>query len=125
MGRENGQVGRRGECVAAEFLKTKGYRIIERNARTPFGEIDIVAGHKKTTVFVEVKSRATSSLGSPLISVTPIKQRHLVKSSLAYLKRRGLVFGDWRIDVVSVKLNGSNEAESIELIENAVTSDNY
>jgi len=125
MGRENRGIGRRGEDAAAEFLRRRGYAIVGRNARTVFGEIDIVARRGKLPVFVEVKTRATSSLGPPLLSVTAAKQRHLVKSALAYLKRHGLADGDWRIDVVSVKLNESLEAESIELIENAVEDNGW
>ena len=120
MGRENRQIGRIGEEIAVTFLEQKGYKLLGLNARTPFGEIDIVARKKDVTVFIEVKTRVSSSLGPPFISVTRMKQRHLIKNALCYLKRRGRVNSDWRIDVVSVKLNSRCELESIELIENAV-----
>lgn len=123
MGRENRDVGQCGEERAVTFLKSNGYEIVERNFRTPFGEIDAVARHEGFTVFVEIKARASSSLGPPLLNVTRSKQRHLIKNALCYLKMRGLVYSDWRIDVVSVKLNEYREIESIELIENAVTGD--
>ena len=95
-------------------------RILEANARTPFGEIDIVARQKDVTVFVEVKTRISSSLGPPLLNITFAKQRHMIKNALSYLSRHGRVDSDWRIDVVSVKLNSLYEPENIELIENAV-----
>ena len=120
MGRENRQIGRRGELIAVKFLEEKGYEILETNRRTPFGEIDIVARRKDLIVFVEVKTRASSSLGPPFLSVTRTKQRHLIRNALCYLKRRSGVYSDWRIDVVSIKLNASCGPESIELIENAV-----
>lgn len=120
MGRENGRIGKIGEDIAMTFLERKGYKILDVNARTPLGEIDIVARQKAATVFIEVKTRATSSLGPPYLNITGAKQRRIIRNALCYLKKRGLVFSDWRIDVVSVKLNGRYELESIELIENAV-----
>ena len=120
MGRENREIGEIGEQIALEFLKNKGYEPLGMNVRTPFGEIDVVAMQKETTVFIEVKTRATSSLGPPYLNVTREKQMHLIRNALCYLKRRGLVNSDWRIDVVSIKLNDRYELESSELIENAV-----
>ena len=120
MGRENKRIGRIGEEIAMTFLEQKGYKILGVNVRTPLGEIDVVARQKKTTVFIEVKTRATSSLGPPFLSVTRSKQAHMIRNALVYLKRRGRVDSDWRIDVMSVKLNEHYELESIELIENAV-----
>ena len=119
MGRGNKEVGKTGEMAAIEFLEKKGYAILETNARTPFGEIDIVA-KKGVTIFVEVKTRVTSSLGPPYLSVTRAKEKNMIKNALCYLKRRGLADSCWRIDVVSVKLDSKYRVENIELIENAV-----
>ena len=120
MGREKNITGRSGEVEALGFLKRKGYKILETNYRTPFGELDLIAKKGDFTVFIEIKARITSSLGPPYISVTKAKERHLIKSALSYLKRYGLVDSYWRIDVVSVKLNSNYEVEDIEIIENAV-----
>lgn len=124
IGRGKRQIGRIGEAEARRFLIKKGYRILEMNARTVFGEIDMVARINKVTVFVEVKTRASSSLGPPYLSITRTKERHIVKNAIAYLKKRGLVDTYWRIDVVSVKLDNIFRVENIELFENAV-EDNY
>jgi putative endonuclease len=124
MGRERKVTGEAGERIASVYLKKLGYRILESNFRTPFGEIDIVAKHKGIVVFVEVKSRVTYSLGPPYLSVTRSKERHIVKNALFYLKRLKISDADWRVDIVSVKLNYDRKLESIELIENAV-EDNY
>lgn len=124
MGRGNRAAGAAGEIAAITFLKEKGYRILETNARTIFGEIDIVAKKDGFTIFVEVKSRATSSLGPPYLSITKAKERHIVKNALAYLKKRKLIESRWRIDVVSVKLNYEYQVENIELFENAVEDNN-
>jgi putative endonuclease len=120
MGREKKEIGSLGEKLASEFLKAKGYRIKCVNFRTPFGELDIVTTHKGSIVFIEVRTRTTSSLGPPFLSVTRIKQAHIIKNALFYLKRYGRVDSDWRIDVVSVKLDCNRALENIEHIENAV-----
>jgi putative endonuclease len=120
LGREKKRLGGYGERMALEFLRNKGYEILETNLRTPFGEIDAVARAGSFTVFVEIKTRATSFLGPPYLAVTRSKQRHIIKNALFYLKRRGAVYSDWRVDVVSVKLDFDSKIESIELIENAI-----
>ena len=124
MGRERKTTGEAGEIIASAYLKKLGYRILESNFRTPFGEIDIVARLRRVIVFVEVKSRTTSSFGPPYLSVTKSKARHILKNALFYLKRLKISNTDWRIDIVSVKLNYSLGLESIELIENAI-EDNF
>ena len=124
MGRERKMTGEIGERIASGFLKKLGYRILGSNIRTPFGEIDIVARIRRVMVFVEVKSRTTSSFGPPYLSVTKSKERHIVKSALFYLKRSRISDIDWRIDIVSVKLDHERELEHIEVIENAV-EDNH
>ena len=125
MGREKKFTGRYGEDAALRFLSDKGYEILETNYRTPLGEIDIVARKAGSIVFVEVKTRLTSSLGPPYLNITWKKKRHIIKNALCYLKRYGLVDSFWRIDVVSVKLNDNYEVENIELFENAVTEEDY
>lgn len=125
MGRGNKVVGAIGEERAREFLKRNGYKILARNFRTSLGEIDLVARKKGIIIFVEIKTRATSSLGPPYLSVTRPKQQHIIRCALAYLKRYGLTDSDWRIDVVSVKLDQGYEVENIEIIENAVEDSYY
>lgn len=120
MGRERKEIGSLGEKLALEFLKAKGYRVKCKNFRTPFGELDIVATHRGSIVFIEVRTRTTSSLGPPFLSVTRIKQAHIIKNALFYLKRYGRIDSNWRIDVVSVKLDSERALENIEHIENAV-----
>jgi putative endonuclease len=111
------ETGKKGEDIAAEYLKKAGYRIIERNYRCIFGEIDIVAKDGDTTVFVEVKSRRSSSFGEPQASVGPVKQKKLSMISLAYLKDRCMQNCNARFDVVAVKL--SPAGNQVELISNA------
>ena len=120
MGREKIVIGQIGEVKAQEFLKKKGYKIMELNYHTFFGEIDAVAKKDNFIVFIEIKTRASPSLGPPYLSVTSRKQSHIIKNAYFYLKRHGLTDSNWRVDVVSVKLNYRYDVENIEIIENAV-----
>src|SRR5699024_12473521 len=70
-------LGGRGEDLAAAFLEDAGLVIIERNFRCPRGELDIIARDRETAVFVEVKTRRTAALGSPLEAVTRTKLARL------------------------------------------------
>ncbi|MFA6142187.1 MAG: YraN family protein [Candidatus Omnitrophota bacterium] len=124
MGRGNRAAGTAGEMAALKFLKGKGYRILATNARTIFGEIDIVAKKDDFTIFVEVKSRTTSSLGPPYLSITKNKERHITRNALCYLKKHKAIESPWRIDIVSVKLDYNYQVEYIELFENAVEDNN-
>ncbi len=78
--------GRRGEGAAALWLQLKGYQILDRRARTPVGEIDIVARRGGVTVFVEVKARPERGAG--LIAVSRSAQRRLSRAGAAWLAGR-------------------------------------
>jgi putative endonuclease len=87
MGLYKKLLGAFGEDEAIKLLKKNGYRILERNFRTRFGEIDVIATDKKTLVFVEVKTRSSDSHGSAKHAITDKKKSHLVKASLVYMSR--------------------------------------
>jgi putative endonuclease len=78
------RLGTAGESIACGALESLGYRIIERNYRTRFGEIDIVAEDGGAIVFVEVKTKTDGSYGDPAEAVTPQKQRQLVSMGEFY-----------------------------------------
>ncbi len=99
-------LGDRGENLAAEYLERKGFRILERQLRGLYGELDLVALDADTVVFIEVKTRATSAAGDPTEAVTLVKQKKITQSALAYLKRRGWLERRSRFDVVSILWNG-------------------
>lgn len=94
--------GKWGEDTAASFLVSKGYLIVDRNARTKYGEIDLVMQHDQRTVFVEVKTRSNTRFGYPEDSINEGKQRRLYKSAVAYLQANPHLDGDWRVDVVAI-----------------------
>jgi len=101
MNNRNQKVGQWGESVAAEYLEERGYSVKARNVRTPYGEIDIVAEKDGFTVFVEVKSRTSRSLGPPEISVTPRKQEHMLAAAEHYAQENEI--DHWQIDVIAVE----------------------
>ena len=113
--------GRIAEAAAAVFLESRGYRVLERGFTCRWGEIDLVAQHGETIAFVEVKSRRSSSMGTPFESITRKKQRSLVLSAQEFIQQRSLDNVAWRIDVVAARLKASNDgAYSFEHLENAV-----
>ena len=107
-----------GEDKACGYLRKNGYKIVERNFRKGYGEIDIIATHNGTLVFIEVKTRTSNSFGSPLESITPWKLKSLVKTAQYYKMIHPKLPDSLRIDAVSVVLSGDNKVESIELSKN-------
>lgn len=105
--------GSKGEDIAVDFLKKKGYKIIQRNYKTPLGEADIIAKDNKTIVFIEVKARTSDAFGQPFEAVNHRKQEKLKKIALYYLKHNKIEL-QVRFDVVSIiSKNGKNEINHI------------
>jgi putative endonuclease len=111
------ELGRKGEEVALQFLKKKGYKIIERNYVCKLGEMDIIAREKDTLVFVEVKTRTSMAFGPPQLAVNSTKQMQLSKVALYFLKEKRLEDIKARFDVVAILLRP--KGEEIELIKDA------
>ena len=116
------ELGAKGEEIALRYLKSRGYRILERNYRIKFGEIDIIAEQGDNLVFIEVKTRSDNHFGSPFESVTKQKQKQLSKVALEYISKQGCHNRPSRFDVVGIKFHdGSkkNKDAVIELLQNA------
>jgi len=94
--------GKEGEEAAAVFLKKKGYRILEMNFRTKTGEIDIVAEHKKTVAFIEVKTRSKLNFGQPETAVNEAKQRKLFRVAELFLAKYKITERPCRFDIVAI-----------------------
>lgn len=109
---------RKEEDLAAQFLKDKGYKIIERNFRKGYGEIDIIAVHKNVLVFVEVKTRTSNAYGTPLEAISYFKLRTLVKTAEFYKMLNPKLPDSLRIDAISVLLDNFGKVSNIEHIEN-------
>jgi len=117
MKRDNKKTGAAGEKAAEDFLRKKGYRILERNFQTKFGEIDLVCRKDKVMVFVEVKTKTSDEFGEPWEMVNQRK--------LEQVERMGEVWNmknNWqglcRIDVVGVWLDNKGQVDKIEHWEN-------
>jgi len=114
-------LGHLGESLAADFLKDQGYMIIGRNFRTPYGEIDLVAQIDEVIVFVEVKTRASKSLGPPEISITPKKQEHIRCAAEYYIQLHVELHNDWRIDVITIQIPKADSPPLIDHFQNAIS----
>ena len=110
-------IAKLGEDKACEYLKKLGFKILERNYRKTYGEIDIVAIDKNVLAFIEVKTRTSNLFGSPLEAITPWKLRSLVKTAQYYKMTHPKLPEALRIDAVAVTLR-NQEVENIELTRN-------
>jgi putative endonuclease len=113
------QLGNKGELEAALFLERLGYKILHRQQRERFGELDLVARDGNTIVFVEVKTRASTGAGHPTESITPAKQARMTRSALAFLKRHRWLHQRARFDVVAIIWPSRDEPPQIQHYINA------
>ncbi len=111
----NSITGKKGEEIAAELLKNKGYEIVERNWRNKFGEIDIIAKKDEILVFVEVKTKIGEVFGLPEEMVGAGKLQKVRNMATVYLKGKDTLC---RIDVVAVVLEDDNSISRINHYEN-------
>jgi len=118
--KHNLSLGKKGEEIAVSYLAKKGFRIIERNFKARYGEVDIIAQDGEALVFVEVKTRIGTKYGMPKESVTPRKLKEVVKTAEYYATLHPGLSKSLRIDVVGVIVDPlTGEASSVEHIPNA------
>ena len=113
---EHNDLGKKGEEIAAGFLVTKGYQILEKNWRQWRNEVDIIAMDGKCLVIIEVKTRQSNYFGEPEMAVTRDKQKALIRSANAYVRYKN-IHCEVRFDIVSVIF--SKNTEQIHHIEDA------
>ena len=113
------QLGKWGESVAAVHLEAKGFHIVDRNWRSTFGEIDIIARDGDELVFVEVKTRRGNRMGTPEEGLTREKAEKLRQLAQLYLAEMELD-RDWRIDLVAIEIDSSGMLLRRDHIQNAV-----
>ncbi len=110
------ELGKKGEDLAAELCNKRGLVVVEKNYRTPFGEIDIIAKDRDVLVFIEVKARAGDIYGAPFEAVTQRKREKIRKVALSYIKRfRKEVPA--RFDVISISMK--EDGPHLEYIQDA------
>jgi putative endonuclease len=110
-------IGREGEKIALRYLKRLNYKILDKNYRCRFGEIDIIAKDKETFVFIEVKMRRSKNYGPPELAVDKRKREKIGKVALNYITKNNIKDKDMRFDVVAIDM--SSEKGDIRLIKNA------
>jgi putative endonuclease len=99
--KHNQRIGKWGEDTAAAYLAERGYEIIARNARTPYGEIDIIARKADITILVEVKALTSSKNFYPEQNVTVRKREHMLAAGEHFAAENAI--DHWQIDVISVE----------------------
>lgn len=112
------KLGKTGEDLAASYLTNLGYTLIDRNYRVRGGEIDIIAEHESTLVFLEVKTRSNTKFGSPLEAVGPAKQKQIIYTAQHYLQCHDLFERDIRFDVLGILMLPKTPPQ-FELVTNA------
>lgn len=109
--------GRKGEAFVAKLLKRKGFRILEKNYHSRFGEIDIIAENRQYIVFVEVKTREKKGMVAPFEAITPSKRRKLILTAKQYLAEHSTNLQP-RFDAAAVYTENGKIVEE-EYLENA------
>ncbi|MDZ4205618.1 MAG: YraN family protein [Patescibacteria group bacterium] len=126
---EKRKLGDIGENIACDFLKGKGFEIIERNYLRKWGEIDIIARKSNLIHFIEVKSvsrvtfdnvsHGTEGEFRPEDNMHPWKLKRLSRVIQTYLLEKNLEL-DWQLDLVTVKIDQQNRKARVEMIENII-----
>jgi putative endonuclease len=105
---DHNQTGAEGEKRAAEFLKEKGYQVLENNWRFKNLEVDIIALHQKTLVIIEVKTRTGNVLGDAGHWVDRQKQKKLIQAANAYVEQNQLD-NEIRFDIITIIQSGKEQ----------------
>ncbi|HWF71884.1 MAG TPA: YraN family protein [Solirubrobacteraceae bacterium] len=115
------RLGKHGERLAAEHLVRLGYEIVERNYRTRWGELDIVAFDGTTLAFCEVKTRRSSPMGGPLEGLRASQRQRLRKMAAAWMiARKDRPHSDLiRFDAIGVTIDATGKLVSLEHLEGA------
>jgi putative endonuclease len=112
--------GQHGEELAARHLRSKGFRILERNYTVRRGEIDLVMFHHGTIVFVEVRSLTAPARMDPVLTITPPKQQRVIRAAQQYMatrnRRRDV---GMRFDVVTVVMSEDGRPLEVRHIPDA------
>lgn len=117
MKKYNKIIGNYGEDIASKFLEKNKYKIIERNYRCKYGEIDIITKDKNILAFVEVKSRTNQHYGLPAEAVNYYKQKKIINTAKYYVLSQKIKNTFCRFDIVEVFL--SDDDNNVRLIKNA------
>ncbi len=119
MTTEKQNTGQLGEDIAVKYLEKHGYKILGRNYRKPWGEIDIVAQQSNELVFIEVKTQNKEFEWRPEENITRHKKHQLSRIVTTYLKSNKIPEDkNWRVDVLAITLDFKTKNTQIEHIQN-------
>ena len=116
----NKELGDWGEQIAVDYLISNNIKIIGRNIRTGYGEIDILGQKDGVIIFFEVKTRRTEEFGNPEDAVNYKKREHMRNSALDFMQSNPDLEMDWRIDVIAIFVGGKDKFQ-IRWVKNAIT----
>jgi len=116
------KIGQLGERIAEKFLKEKGYKIIDKNIHSRYGEIDILAKIKQKYVFFEIKARTSLSCGYPEEAINYQKLAKISRTINNYLIKHYKIT-DWQADCLSIKLDLSDKSAKIYHLKDLDFSD--
>ncbi len=118
------KTGLLGESLAAEYIEENNYKIVGRNYKKPWGEIDIVAQKGRKTIFIEVKTMSIAprfvDYLKPEDQMTQKKKNSLKKVILSYLKEKKIENQDWQIDIVAVELMPGIQKVQVRHLKNII-----
>lgn len=117
-------LGARGEEEAARYLTSRGYRVLERNWKTKYGELDIITSKNGVIIFIEVKTRLVRVDNPEYFaedSIDQSKHRKLRRLGEEFLLRNFPDDTEWQIDVIAVDFTPSGILHEIRHIEQAIT----
>ena len=113
------QIGKYAEDLATEYLKKRGYKILFRNYRKPWGEVDVVAGDERVVVFVEVKANTSDYANfQPEIRANREKMKKVIRAARTYLAQYDLNDAEWRLDVITVMIDKNRGVAKIKHFKN-------
>lgn len=118
---ERKKVGNFAENLAAKYLESKGYEIINQNYRKPWGEIDIIAFKDDICIFVEVKANSKEFIGNfnPELRVDAKKLGKIIKTAQLYMAGdENRANYEWRVDVISVTISETDKKAKIRHFKN-------
>lgn len=114
----NKHIGALGEQLASQYLSSKQYHIIERNAHSRWGELDIVVKKDGKIIFIEVKTRTSFQKGRPYEAVSYGKLKRLFRTIQYYILTHNLEKRKFQLDVIGIVLNPDRSVKELKHYEN-------
>lgn len=118
------ETGKLGEDLAVKYLENNGYKILTRNYRKPWGELDIIGFKNNLLIFFEVKSQKSGSEFRPEENINRHKKSQLSRVIRTYLKEFQYSENqDWQVDAISIVIDSEKRIGHIKHLENIILSD--